>query len=89
MGRVVEASRAPALAARDYRSSYGRPARWQMRLVEADSVIKNTKQRPLWETGAHDVDPVKKGARKLAGTKPAHPPRDPAKITRKRKAITR
>ena len=44
-------------------------------------------QAPLWSTTAHDVDPVKPGARKLAGTKPARTNRDPALIKRSRKAL--
>lgn len=46
---------------------------------------RDEQQQPLWTTAAHDVDPVKPGARKFAGTKPARTDRDPARIKRVRK----
>lgn len=56
-------------------------------LKREDTKAANVWQAPLWTTTAHDVDPVKPGARKLAGTKPARTNRDPALITRRRKAL--
>lgn len=41
------------------------------------------------EQSVADADPVKTGARSLAGTKPARTNRDPAWIKRRRKAIAR